>query len=63
MTGKGILAALGAVFAGVVAYKIVQKKKPEVIENLKEKAQKVKEKTVETFQNAGEAFKEGYSQA
>ena len=60
---KGILVSLGVVFAGIVACKVVQKKKPQVIKGLKKKVEEIKEKTTETLKTAREAFREGYSQA
>lgn len=51
-----LIMAAGAVFAGMVVYKIIKKKNPELFNN-------VKERTSEIIKGAKESFHAGYAQA
>lgn len=51
-----LIVAAGAVFAGMVAYKILKKKNPAFLNN-------VKERTSGIFKGAKESFQAGYAQA
>ena len=60
---KGLLVAAGVVFAGLVGYKIIKKKKPALLEEGRKKAAAVREKTVEMAASAKKSFQEGYASA
>ena len=61
--GKGLLVAAGAVFVGLVGYKIVSKKRPEVIEKAKKSVSNIKKGASEIIKGAKESFHEGYARA
>jgi len=60
---KGLLVAAGVVFVGLVGYKIIKKKKPDVLEKAKKSASGIKKRTSEIVEGAKESFREGYAQA
>lgn len=64
---KGVLVTvavgIGAVFAGIVGYKILKKKKPEIIKKAKESVADTKKKASEIAQGARESFRKGYASA
>ncbi len=58
LVGAGATAA--AVVAGIVAYKVVKKRKPRIIEKAKKSVVGIKNKTFEIVKGAKGAFREGY---
>lgn len=60
---KGILVTVGVVFAGLVGYKIIEKKRPELIEKAKKSVSDAKESASEVLEGARESFREGYAKA
>ena len=59
---KGLLAAVAVVFAGFVGYKIVQKKNPELIKNVKGSISDAGRKMEAILDEAKNSFREGYAQ-
>lgn len=60
---KGLLITIGAVFAGLVGYKIIKKKKPHLIEKCKKSVSNIKKRTSEVFEGTKKSFHEGYAKA
>lgn len=64
---KGVLATAAAVvgvtFVGLVGYKIVKKKKPDLLQKLKKPFSNFKKRTSEIMSSAKKSFREGYTQA
>ena len=64
MVEKGVLVAasviVGAVFAGFVGYKVLKKKKPEVLDKARKSMSDIKDKSSEMIQGAKRSFREGY---
>ena len=64
---KGVLTTLavvtGVAFAGLVGYKIIKKKKPELCEKVKKSVSNAKKRTSEIIEGARESFREGYAKA
>ncbi len=54
---KGLLALAGVVFVGLVGYKILKKKSPD----LARKASGIREKASEIAEGVRESFQEGYA--
>ena len=63
VVGKGILITAGAIFAGLVAYKVMKKRKPELIDKGRQAVSDAREKTSEIIDGAMESFREGYAKA
>ncbi|MBF0486355.1 MAG: hypothetical protein HQL16_07580 [Candidatus Omnitrophica bacterium] len=59
---KGLLAAVAVVFAGVVGYKILEKKNPALIKKVKGSIDEAGEKMGSILTDAKESFYEGYAQ-
>jgi hypothetical protein len=60
---KGLLIAAGVAFAGFVGYKIIKKKKPDVLKKAKSSISDIKKRTSEIVEGAKESFHEGYVSA
>ena len=64
---KGVLVSaatvVGVAFVGLVGYKIVKKKKPELLEKAKKPFRNIKKRTSEIVASAKQSFREGYAQA
>ena len=60
---KGILITAGVVFVGAVGYKIIKKKRPDLIKKAKKSVSDVKERTLEIIDGAKESFRKGYADA
>ena len=64
---KGILTTLaavtGVVFVGLVGYKVIKKKKPELFEKTKKSVSNVQKRTSEIIEGARKSFREGYARA
>ena len=56
----GVGATVVAVAAGLVTYKVLKKKKPEVIQKAKKSVGDVRKKAADVAKGAKEAFREGY---
>lgn len=64
--GEGLVvvaAGAVAVFAGIVAYKIVKKKKPDLLKKTAQSLSELKERTSEVIVDARDAFRQGYANA
>ena len=59
----GAGATVVVVVAGLITYKVLKKKKPEVIERAKKSVADVTKKTAAVAKGAKEAFREGYESA
>ncbi|MBF0569711.1 MAG: hypothetical protein HQL18_02925 [Candidatus Omnitrophica bacterium] len=59
---KGLWVAVGVVFAGVVGYKILEKKNPALLKKVKGSVDKAAEKVSSIVTDAKESFYEGYAQ-
>lgn len=57
------IAGVAVVLAGVIAYKIIKKRKPQLLRDVKKSASGLNKKTSEMAAAAREAFREGYAQA
>jgi hypothetical protein len=60
---KGLLVVAGVAFACVVGYKIIKKKRPDVLKKAKKSASDIKKRTSEIIEGAKDSFREGYAQA
>ena len=60
---KGLLVAAGLVFAGVVGYKVIKKKKPDAFKNVRESVCNIKKRTFQIVEGAKDSFREGYAKA
>jgi hypothetical protein len=64
---KGVLASAvavaGAVFAGVVGYKIIKKKRPDLLKKAKKSISGITERTGEILDGARQSFRAGYAKA
>ncbi len=60
---KGILITAGVVFAGLVGYKVIKKKKPELIDKAKASVQGAQKQAGKVFDSARDAFRDGYASA
>ncbi|MBF0254739.1 MAG: hypothetical protein HQL11_06430 [Candidatus Omnitrophica bacterium] len=60
---KGILIAVGVVLAGVVGYKVVEKRNPEAIKNAKKALAKAGKGVTDIIDSAKGSFREGYASA
>ena len=59
---KGLLATVVVVFAGFVGYKILKKKRPRMLKELKTSVSDARKKMSEIVGEARESFREGYQQ-
>ncbi|MBF0330874.1 MAG: hypothetical protein HQL17_02975 [Candidatus Omnitrophica bacterium] len=59
---KGLLAAVGVVFVGVVAYKIIEKKNPAMLKGIKKSIDDAGSQMSAVIDDAKESFYEGYAQ-
>ncbi|MBF0479924.1 MAG: hypothetical protein HQL26_10620 [Candidatus Omnitrophica bacterium] len=59
---KGLLIAVGVVFAGFVGYKIIQKKNPALIKKIKSSVADAGKGMSSMIEEAKESFYEGYAQ-
>lgn len=60
---KELLVAVGVVFVGFVGYKIIQKKSPGVLRNVKDSFSNAGQKVCSVLDEARDSFREGYAQA
>ena len=60
---NGILITAGVVFAGLVGYKVIKKKRPELIDKAKKSVQDVQKQAGKVFDAARDAFRAGYASA
>ena len=60
---KGLVTAAVVTFAGLVGYKIIQKKSPAAIKKVKKFVSGITKRTTEIIENAKESFREGYAHA
>ena len=60
---KGLWIAVGVVFAGVVGYKIIEKKNPALLKKIKGSVAEAGNKVQAVVADAKESFYEGYAQA
>ena len=64
MIDKAVLATIGIAagigFTGYVGYKILKKKKPLVIQNIKQSLSNLKDTSLNTVKHAKESFQKGY---
>ena len=60
---KGLLVGAGLVIAGFVGYKVIKKKKPDLIKKVKVSVSNFKKRTVDMIEGAKVSFREGYAQA
>jgi hypothetical protein len=58
---KGLCVAAVAIFAGFVGYKIIEKKHPELLKDIKGTFSKAGKKVTSVVDDAKSAFREGYS--
>ncbi|MBF0384243.1 MAG: hypothetical protein HQL27_00075 [Candidatus Omnitrophica bacterium] len=63
MFEKSLLTIAGIAVIGVVGYKILKKKNPKVLKDIKNSVSNIKQNTVKLFEGAAESFKEGYASA
>ena len=60
---EGILITAGVIFAGLVGYKVIKKKRPELIDKAKTSVQGVQKQAGKVFDTARDAFRSGYASA
>lgn len=59
---KGLWIAVGVVFAGIVGYKILEKKNPALLKKVKGSVAQAGDKVNAILDDAKESFYEGYAQ-
>ena len=60
---KALIVTTIAVLIGVVGYKVIKRKNPELIENTKNKISKITSAPTEFLKGAKDSFREGYASA
>ncbi len=60
---KGLLVTASVVFAGLVGYKIIKKKRPDLLKKAKKSVFDIKKRTSEIIEGARASFREGYAHA
>jgi hypothetical protein len=60
---KSVLVTVGVVFAGLVGYKVIEKKRPDLIKKAKRSASDAKKSVSGVLEGAAESFREGYAKA
>lgn len=63
MIEKGLALTAGVVFVGLIGYKIIKKKKPDMLKKAKCSASNIKNRTKEVIEGAKASFREGYAKA
>lgn len=63
MFEKSLLIIAGVAVVGVVGYKIIKKKNPEMLKNLEHSFSNISGSTAKLFEGAAQSFKEGYASA
>lgn len=58
---KGLAVAAGVVFIGLVGYRIVQKKKPELLKKARKSASDVTKRASKIAEKARASFRAGYA--